>query len=493
MLWLAFHLPHLSLQALPWSRPGFETALPVAVIEQRSVIAVNRAAHAQGVRMGMSQAGALALLPSLQPLARDLQREADFVRSLGLALGALTPSICLLGEGVLLEVRASLRLFGGVRALLRRATGIARDCGARFSLGVAPTANGAWLLASSAQARRRALQPRTAERLLDRVPLAALPRIVELAPQRAELLQALGCRSVGELRALPRAGLQRRLGRDLLVALDRCYGQAGDPRIWFAAPERFESRLELLHRADDAASLCHALHGLLLQLQGWLTLHWRAAATLRLSLRHEHGRQAQPDTQLLLQLSTPSRDLAQFELLWRERLQRHTLAAPVYEIALSLDASVDHAGTPGELLPTPGQSQRDHAALIDRLVARLGAQRVHRLALVDDHRPEHAQRCLSPGEEDAPDEVPASPLPRPTWLLSEPQPLASDPHLGRPIHAGQTLRLIGRAERIEAGWFDGALVCRDYHLAEGEDHRLRWVFRERGDTGDAWFLHGVFG
>jgi protein ImuB len=56
--------------------------------------------------------------------------------------------------------------------------------------------------------------------------------------------------------------------------------------------------------------------------------------------------------------------------------------------------------------------------------------------------------------------------------------------------------LHGGPERIEAGWFDGALVCRDYHVATGTDHRQRWVFRElRGThaTQGGWFLHGLFG
>ena len=49
------------------------------------------------------------------------------------------------------------------------------------------------------------------------------------------------------------------------------------------------------------------------------------------------------------------------------------------------------------------------------------------------------------------------------------------------------------AERIEAGWFDGAPACRDYHVALGADHRLRWVFHERrGEQSCGWFLHGFF-
>ena len=292
-------------------------------------------------------------------------------------------------------------------------------------------------------------------------------------------------------------------------------------------PERFELRRELMQRADDAAVLCAAVEALLPALHGWLQLHWRAASVLALRLVHEHRREPIPDTVLRLRLSTPSRDAAQLALLWRERLQRQALAAPVYELALVLEESVPHGGTPGELLPRPGSDAAGHAALVDRLVARLGAERVLRFEALPDHRPERAQRAVPATEVVTPDTDaatgatagsrvipasctaaaasstsgapgPASVLPaplRPAWLLEPPEPLASDAY-GRPLHGGP-LQLCSRAERIEAGWFDGGLARRDYHVALGSDRRLRWIYRERragaaaGEAG--WFLHGWFG
>jgi protein ImuB len=83
------------------------------------------------------------------------------------------------------------------------------------------------------------------------------------------------------------------------------------------------------------------------------------------------------------------------------------------------------------------------------------------------------------------------PPPRPLWLL--PEPLRLREHDGQPVH-GSPLVLRSHAERIEAGWFDGQLVCRDYHVAEGTDHRLRWIYRERPahNREAAWYLHGLF-
>ena len=67
----------------------------------------------------------------------------------------------------------------------------------------------------------------------------------------------------------------------------------------------------------------------------------------------------------------------------------------------------------------------------------------------------------------------------------------------RPFY-GSPLRMVSPGERIEAGWFDGELVTRDYFVAQGEDQSCFWIYRERVSSRDAeedqrWFLHGLFG
>jgi protein ImuB len=494
MLWLAIDLPLLPLQALHDSSPGFEAAaLPLVVVEQRCVLAASRSARALGVQPGAGLASALALVPTLQVVERDPACEAACVERLALALGALSPRLCLQTRGVLLEVQASLRLFGGIRPLLRRARALAQGCGLHPVLALAPTAGGAWLLAGRARGQRRSLRPERMRRLLDGVPVQQLDRLLQLTPRQQELLQMLGCRHLAELRALPRAGLRKRLGAPLLDALSRAYGDAPDPRVWFEPPERFEAELELLHRADDTRTLESALAPLLQALIGWLHLRWRAASVLRLRLVHDGGRHARPATELRLQLGVPVRDAAHLALLWRERLQRQVLAGPVYRLGLVLDESVSHSGQAGELLPSPTQDAQARAALLDRLRARLGPQRVQRLARLADHRPERAQRWVDAAATAAALAPPAEGPARPLWLLDPPQPLALNA-LERPLLDGGALQLLSRAERIEAGWFDGAPVRRDYHVAFTARHRLCWVYREQAPRldGGGWFLHGWF-
>lgn len=495
MLWLSVHLPRLSLEALPWLPAALAAALPGrCVVADREVLAADDAAQAAGVKPGLGSAAASALAPQVLQIPRDVAREAAFVESLTQALSALTPNLLPEPDGVLLEIHASLRLFGGVRRLLREAGRIARAHGASTVIGLAPTATAAGLLARSPLRRRRALRQRHATRLLDALPMSVALAILDQPLALAELLQGIGCQRFGEVRALPRAGLQRRGGRSLLDAIDRAHGLAPDARRWFEPPPRFALSLELMQRADDAHTLGQAAERLLLPLAGWLSRHWLAATRFTLVMRHERSRRARPDASLSIELGQPSRDAAQLLALLRERLARHELVAPVYELALVLDSAEPCAGSEGHLLLDERSTSGDLPALLDRLRARLGAERVSRLELRDDHRPEQADALLPATAQAVTNAPPPAGGPRPLWLLREPQALDSAPN-GAPLHDAAPLVLCSRPERIEGGWFDGAPVRRDYQLAATADQRLCWVFREhRGEPGTAgWFLHGWFG
>ena len=500
MLWFALHLPGLPLEA--WrataaADDGSDDLRPCCVLEARRVVLADAVAVALGVEVGMSAASAASLVSGdggLQVFTRSTTREAALVLRLALALARFTPSVVVQSDGVLLEVSASLRLFGGARALWRMVRDAARACGVRsLRMAAAPTATAAAVLAQAEPAspvlRRLPIQQR-----LDALPLAAATQAWSVEPRLIELLHGIGCRTLGDVRMLPRTGAQRRGAAALLDAIGRAHGHIADPQTWLEPPRTFEMGLELLHRADDAAMLVFATQRLVQPLAGWLAQQWLAAARLTLVLRHETSvRHALPDTLIALAFGDPTRDAAQIQLLLRERLQRTTLAAPVYALVLRLDEAVNHAGREAALWREAGAASSENTrALFDRLAARLGAERVMRPLLVADHRPERAMKWL-PVQDKAPSHEGLPAATRPTWLLSEPLRLQEDAEFGRPLHQGAPLVLASRAERIEAGWFDGALISRDYHVAQAKDYRWLWVFRERRGDVAHWYLHGVFG
>jgi protein ImuB len=496
MLWFALHLSGLPLEAWLDASSG---ARPCCVVEDRRVVQADARAAAAGVEPGMSAASAASLLcghDGLQVLPRDPVRESAQVERLALSLARFTPAVVLQRDGVLLEVAASLRLFGGARALWRAVRETARASGvASLAMAAAPTATAASVLARAEPPSPALRRLPTAQRL-DALPLPRALAAWDLEPRLGELLHGIGCRTLGDVRMLPRTGLQRRGAAALLDAIARAHGQAPDPQSWFEPPPAFEMGLELLHRADAAATLVFAVQRLVQPLAGWLAQQWLAAAHLTLLLRHETSiRHAQPDTAVTLALGDPTRDAAQLMLLLRERLARTTLPAPVYALVLRLDQAVNHAGREKALWREQGAKAdaQEARALFDRLAARLGPECVQRPRLVADHRPEHALKWVPAHDASGDDETRSIAASRPAWLLPEPARLNEDACSGRPLYQGAPIVLTSRAERIEAGWFDGQLVCRDYHVAQARDHRCLWVFRERRGAVAHWYLHGIFG
>lgn len=452
------------------------------------MLAVSRAAHAGGVRVGMRRGGALLMAPDIVLHDRAPQRETEALQAAALALLRYTPQVALAEEAVLLlDIGASLRLFGGIRRLCALVAASMRALGLTASLSCAPTAQGAWLLARSGGGRSLTIESMT--RRLARLP-AWLPPPAR--PYRA-WFEGIGCHTLGELRRLPRPGLQRRCGRALLDALDEAYGEAAEMHTWLEAPPEFKAGLELFDRIEHAEALLHGAQRLVQQMTGWLCARQFAVERICLLLDHERGRSACPPTPI---------DIVLAEAVWRdehllrllkERLGRTTLPAPVIGLRLEALQVQPMAPPTASLFPEPGGTQEDRERLFELLAARLGADNVLRSAPQADYRPDQANGWQPVQEKwRAQDQrMPPHSLPRPVWLLPKPVALLMRDH--RPFYTSP-LRLVSGAERIEVGWWDG-LQVRDYFIAEGGDHAHYWIFRERsGEGGELrWYLHGLFG
>ncbi|MFC0696885.1 Y-family DNA polymerase [Paraburkholderia humisilvae] len=491
-VFLAVHLPKLPLEVFQpkWLREdGVKAAYGSAVLEKGVVIVVDRAARAAGVRPGMKRAGVTALSVQTHLYERDITRENAVQREVGIALMKFSPDVALLDEAtVIVEVGASLRLFSGVLSLCRQAKMLLETFGLTARISVAPTGEGAWLLAK--HGNRRVLQIKSLERALASLPMQAVPEIRPLA----DWFTGLGCESIADVRRLPRAGLQRRCGEHLLDSLDRAFGLAPELFDWLELPPTFSARIELPDRLEHADGAVFAAHRLLAQLCGWLCAKQLAAAAVTLSFEHERGRQALAPTLIEIALGEPAWREDHLLRLVKERLHRMELPAPA--IALRLDVTKIASAQPAtdNLFPEPGGTLEDHARLLELLIARLGAENVLRPAPTADYRPEIANRWVPVGDPEKKIALPKG-LPRPTWMLETPVRLLT--RQNRPFY-GSPLRMVSPAERIEAGWFDGGLITRDYYVAQAEDRSCYWIYLERvssraAEEAQRWFLHGLFG
>ncbi|HQU15717.1 MAG: hypothetical protein B7Z66_02920 [Chromatiales bacterium 21-64-14] len=496
MLWLCLHLPHLSLEIFTRGACLDPVSRVVSDAHNRRprVLDCNPAAAVRGVRPGMTVGTAHALAPDLVVWPRAREAERRVLQQLAGWAGQFSPMVSLAPpHELVLEVEGSCGLFGGrdrlVDAVYRGVTGL----GHQVVWALAPTPLGATLLARGGR-EVQVIARSQLRGMLARLPLGTL----NLSPPVRAALHGLGMRSLGDCLRLPRDGLVRRAGPDLLKALDRALGDAPDPREPYVPPPRFVGRLPLPAAVEETGALLFAVHRLILELSGFLAA--RDAGVRELRFHMMHG--VRSGTEVALRLTAPSRDPGHLLGLMRVRLERVALPAPVQEIVLRANP-VTLPRRDGSLFPggaVDAVDAGDAAALVERLRARLGEPAVHGLRRVAEHRPERAwDACdvtagdrgdtVLPVMTHARDPCGTSGLPpRPLWLLPRPAPLAV--RNGRPCRDG-TLSLGPERERIESGWWDGADVVRDYFVARTVRGERLWIFRAPG-IPDRWFLHGIF-
>lgn len=439
----------------------------------------------------MRSGGVAAVSPSTALLERAPEREAASMDAVATALMQFTPEVTLQEDfSVLLDVSASLTLFGGPHSICHDVKRTVEALGFTAQIGAAPTAQGAWLLAHSYRRKgltlkRRVLSIDTMQRRLDMLPCAV---VLEARPFN-DWLNDVGARYIGALRRLPRTGLLRRTSKALLASLDRAYGEAPEMHEWIVPPLIFKARAETFDRVEHADALLYGATGLIHQLVGWLVSLQQSVRTFTLYLEHERGSSAVPPTELEIALAEPVWHAEHLIRLLKERLGKVELERPVIALRLEVQ-TVEPMLPPNEsLFPEPGGTPQDYARLLELLTARLGAEYVLVPADVDDYRPEVSNAWIP-----ATSKRPKSQLDdildgRPFWLL--PKPLKLRMQGDRPFYVSP-LRFIDGPERLEAGWWSDQTAARDYYVAQSTNASCYWVYRERVSEEDLWYLHGLF-
>jgi protein ImuB len=473
-LWLAAHLPSLPLTAIADSRPA------LAVLQSRGsrrwIVAATDTAIAPGTDLGTARQRR----PEVIALERQPAREYEALETLACCAYAYSDRIAwridepehdygLPRFTLWLEIGASLKLFGGLAPLLARIEIDFSALGHRPTLGVAPTLEAA---AALARAGRAAVVD------TDALPdaLASLPLPALALPDAAHALIAdIGLRHTGELLALPRDALARRIGLDAMNYLDRLLGTRADNRRWWRPPARFAHRVDLIEEIEDTERLAFPLRRLIVEFTRYLVARDTGIQQFRLELHH--GRDVAA-TALDFVLSRPSRDESLLLRILRERFAALELPAPVRSLYLNAERFVHPGVRQHDLFDRSGMDDEDAAAVLDRLRARLGSTAVWKPQQADDHRPERAWRPAVPEQACAAAALARPSARRPAFLLRHPKRLQRPP----PI--------VGGIERIESGWWDGVDTRRDYFVCELPDNARGWAYLDQAD-GQV-YLHGLW-
>ncbi len=201
---------------------------------------------------------------------------------------------------------------------------------------------------------------------------------------------------------------------------------------------------------------------------------------------------------------------AHLERLFREKLAALDAGFGIDVLALGVAAADPLAPVQHDLASRRAAASDGMERLVDRLGARLGPDRVLRLAPHASHIPERACRAVSAlgaPPRPAPASVSQPERPRPVRLLPSPEPIEvvapvpdHPPVLFRWRRIRHEVAHAEGPERIAPEWWiEGAPPpeqgVRDYFRIEDKDGRRFWLYREGlylPGIIPRWYLHGFF-
>jgi protein ImuB len=336
------------------------------------------------------------------------------------------------------------------------------------------------------------------------LPVAGL----RLDPPALALLRRFGLNRIGDLYAMPRAGLARRFrgeaGLRVVERLDQALGIAAEPltaerpapayRAWIGFAEPV---IDIEGVAQRLPELAHALAG---------QLDRDAAGVRRLALTgfRADGRV----TSFEIGLSAPTAAPAHLLRLLREKgLER-------LDLGFGIDALMLSALQTEPLRPRQGEMQERAGAvpdagladLIDRLQARLGEGVVRRPQRRESWLPERSEIWVRADPRPPEPAPPGDDRLRPILLFDPPEPVRDVIGLPDERPARFVWRRVARRvakaegpERLGPEWWrDASGQVRDYYRVEDEEGHRYWLYREgvygAAEAGQAvrWWLHGVF-
>ncbi|MEQ8783443.1 MAG: DNA polymerase Y family protein [Roseibium album] len=473
MLWLGLHFPRLTLEVFEVgaAEAGTPDKQARVVTEAGRIVLCDDNAAAAGIAPGATLATAHSIVPQLAHYPRSPEREQQRLELLAEAGYGFSARVSLAPPaGIVLEIGASLRLFGDAEALEQRVLELCRGMGHSVRARRAVTPLAALILARA-----------DADRLDDVRLSQAAVEPERLGADRLERLANMGIHRLGQLLALPRRGLSRRFGADLTDYLDRITGDRPDPRPIIRPAEHFRATLHLLEPLNDKEALAFPMQRLLSDLQHWLVARQLGAERLCWHFKSSAPRER---TAMGVRFARARQRRDAFLDITRLKLAETALPEDVIDVTLEARRLVPwSSGSRGLFrdLPPASAETDDVVELVDQFRARLGDGACYSLKSVDQHTPEAAWEPVPPLHRCHP--VPArQQAERPLWLFEPPR--AVEP---------EALTLLKGPERIHTGWWLADRChgeARDYYVARHRSGAECWVFV---DPAERWFLHGYFG
>ena len=510
---------------------------------QHAVIACSRAAWAEGVRPRMTSAQARAIAPDTTFVTADVElyRHALVALAENLLGHSVTVDIGNQYGGARLEGRrerpggpnnnnhphahCSIYLRLPPR---RRAQGygeklladVARS-GYRARVGIADDRFTAWAAAQTS--RPSALERDNDKSESDKLsPFAQICKVVprggaaaylaplpiELLPLSAEvrqMLSTLGIHTLGEFAELPPPTVGRRWMSDGVDYQKLAAGMGPTELVPFTPTDIIVEHLELEHPNTEVEPLSFMLRPLADRVCERLYGRGKALAAATLFLI---GPDRERETELEIRPGRPTLSGRAVVDLIRAQLMEAELEHPICGLGLVVDESVEPEVEELDLFDYRDTTRSPESVdvAIARLRAAFGDHAAGAAELIDSYRPEGAFRmtaftapCRSQKSSKTSNKRRAKQAVLPEVmngfagalrLIDPPAPLPRG--LRAVDHEGRTMAVVASRgpTRIEAEWWSGDPLERDYYEVETDGGERYWVFRHLGSG--RYYLHGIF-
>jgi protein ImuB len=408
MRFAAIFVPDFAVQAAMRFHPGNteNRNQPVAILDGPDsllqVFACNPAAQVAGVEIGMTRVQA-EQCPGLVLQKRVTAQENAAQSALIECALVFSPLVESTAAGaVTFEIAGTHRVFGPPPKLAQQIVQNAARVG--FEVNVALAANpDAALIAAKGRTGISIVASREERRKC----LSALPvHVLSPTTEQAEIFDAWGIRTCGDLAALPTVPLVERLGQEGLHLHTLARGQAQRSLIAVDPPRNIEELIELEDSVTDLESLAFLLNRLLNQISARLCVRGVVTEEIRLRLDLEIHRDRELHEELQptrsaaferrLKFPVPIGDTKALLKLLQLDLAAHNPGAPVKSVAIEAMPAKPRYTQTGLFTPRAPESERLEVTLA-RLRAVVGEadeqgrNRVGAPQVCDSHKPDDFQ------------------------------------------------------------------------------------------------------
>jgi protein ImuB len=451
---------------------------------------------------GQKATDAFALIPELATAEAEPEADAQALAELAHWCVRFSPAVAIdPPDGLFLDIEGVAHLWGGEAQMLADFRARLLAGGLPFRLAIADTPGAAWALAHFG-ADGAIAPPGGQAELLAPLP----PQALRLDAQAAAQIERLGLRRLAQLIALPRAPLGRRFGPATLTRLDQALGRAPEALSFTRPPTPWFARLALVEPISAPEDMARVAFDVSAKLCALLEAKGQGARRFELAYHRLDGQAPA----VSVGLSLAGRDPARIGKLFVPKLEAVDPGFGVEVVTLTAHDVEPMVARQAGIEPGAQGAEDELAPLVDRLVNRLGEDRVWRAQAAESHVPELSAARARPLAPAPPGPAWNPEAPRPVRLFRRPEPVdgvialtPDDPpsqfHWRGRVHR---VRRAEGPERIAEEWWKADIEAvsvghvRDYYRVEDQDGARFWLFRAglyQADQPAKWWLHGVFG